>query len=686
MDALQPSWKFSALTCALLGISITGWAAETTQAVTEEPVQTLKTLKLQADATANKNNDISAIAKTIINREEMLKYGDQSVSDALRRAAGFQMPSGSGPRGPGGASGMRFRGGGAPIFMINGEPVQGGPRGGMSIIDTLTPDMIERIEITKQPSVTQASVAASAVINIILKEPLQSTRLSGTARAGYGLYSSGAAEEERKNLTLQMDGRDSPWLYSVSANESWDDTTSIIQTTTQPEIQKSVSERKASMISPRVEYEIDDENKVVAELFYRNHERDGTRSDQVQHDKNDSLRLNTRFERQVDKNSDKVRLSYEKQNETELTRISQAYLHQKSLYIEQQIEEFGLAYDAVRQFDADRQIKFGLDTRSNTLESNTADTLDEQRYALYSEGSWRFTDQQTVTLGLRQEWIQRSGLVDYNDQHLSPVLAHLYKFDDQWSLQTNISQAFRSPKADNLLPTVSISTDSDAGDLNNPDRGGNPFLRPEKIQAYESTLGYNTAAGGINLTGFYRQIDDYIESVIRLENGRYVQRPQNQPHATTYGVELSGRYALKQNEQGHSWMLNSQLSTIRAKVEDDTQQERLVSDVAPYTASMGLSYSYQPWRVSTSVNLSYTPEFTRALENQPYNRTSNQRVNLDISATKRFKQGWSTSLSARNLLSTDYKERLNNQSDGSLYQARISQAIPSLLLNVEKKF
>ena len=133
-------------------------------------------------------------------------------------------------------------------------------------------------------------------------------------------------------------------------------------------------------------------------------------------------------------------------------------------------------------------------------------------------------------------------------------------------------------------------------------------------------------------------------------------------------------------------MLNSQLSTIRAKVEDDTQQERLVSDVAPYTASMGLSYSYQPWQVSTSVNLSYTPEFTRALENQSYNRTSNERVNLDISATKRFKQGWSTSLSARNLLSTDYKERLNNQSDGSLYQARISQAIPSLLLNIEKKF
>ena len=69
MDALQPSWKFSALTFALLGVSITGWAADNAQVATAEPVQVLKTLKLQADSSPNKNNDISAIAKTIINRE-----------------------------------------------------------------------------------------------------------------------------------------------------------------------------------------------------------------------------------------------------------------------------------------------------------------------------------------------------------------------------------------------------------------------------------------------------------------------------------------------------------------------------------------------------------------------------------------------------------------------------------------
>jgi len=53
---------------------------------------------------------------------------------------------------------------------------------------------------------------------------------------------------------------------------------------------------------------------------------------------------------------------------------------------------------------------------------------------------------------------------------------------------------------------------------------------------------------------------------------------------------------------------------------------------------------------------------------------------------KRFDDGWAMTLSARNILSTDYKERLTNQSDGSLYESRVNQAIPSVLLSVEKKF
>lgn len=676
-----------AITSASLANDETISANKTTEATqlkeNESPKQ-LKTLVFAAEQTPAKDPDISAVAKTIVTREEMLQFGDQSVNDALRRAAGFQMPiPGQGPRGSSGSGSMRFRGGGAPVFLINGEAVQGGPRGGMSIVDSITPEMVERIEITKQPSVAQASVASSAVINIILKEPLDDARISGNVKLGYGITQSDQKEEQRKNISVQADGRDGAWIYSVSANQMWNDSKSSteIENINGTRQQIRSTNRTNTMFAPRIEYQIDDQQKLVSEIFYRKNESDGSSSNQVQNDQNDSIRLNTRYERKDKGDSDKVRLSIEKQNETESTRSNQY-----SSYIDETVNEYGLAYDGIRKFDESKQVKFGLDARANELASNIADTLDEQRYALYLESSWKFTKHQTLTLGARQEWLERSGLVEYSDQNLSPVLAHRFDFNDQWSLQTNISRAFKSPNSNNLMPTVSVSTDADAGSINNPDRGGNPNLRPEKITALETTLGYNTTAGGVNITAFHRDIDDYIEKVIRQEGTRFVERPYNQDQATTYGVEISGRYALKQTENGHSFMLNGQLSTVRAKIEDSDHNTRLASDVAPYTASTGVSYNYQPWQLASSINLSYTPEFTRALDNLPYDRTSNKRVNVDISATKRFPKGWATTLSARNILSTDYKERLNNQSDGALYEARVNDAILSFLFSVEKKF
>ncbi|WP_109440575.1 TonB-dependent receptor plug domain-containing protein [Acinetobacter haemolyticus] len=679
--------RLSLLSSALFTMSSFVFAED--QNIDSPPVvtstQVLPTLTFNASAGPKKqqDDDISAVPKTVITREEMREYGDQTVMDALRRAAGFQLPNfGQGPRGGGGASGMRFRGGGAPTFLINGEPIQGGPRGGMSIIDTITPEMIERIEVVKQPSVAQSSVASSAVINIILKEPMD-TRINGTVKLGYGLRESGRQEMERKQIDVQADGRENQWSYSLSANQMWIDNTSVSKTESETGTRENLRtiNRSMQMFSPRLQYDLDDQQKLIAELFYRNIKMEGHSANQIQDDKNDSIRLNTRYERKDKDLSDKIRFSIERQTESQLTRSPE-----QRIYTDETINEYGLAYDGTRKLDANRQIKFGFDNRFSELDSNVSESLNEQRYAVYGEGSWRFTDRQTITLGARQEWIDRSGLVDYQDQHLSPVLAYRFNLTDQWSLQTNLSQAFRSPKSDRLIPTVTVSTDNDAGSLNNPDRGGNLNLKAEKIHAIESTLAYDTASGGINLTAYHREIKDYIEKVVDLEGGRYVERPQNQDKATTYGVELSGRYALKQTEAGHALMLNGQVSTVRATIKNQQQDERLVSDVAPYNVSTGLSYSYKPWQISSSVNMSYTPEFKRALDGQPYDRTTNERFNLNLSTTKRFADGWAASLNLNNILSTDYKERLTYQSDGRLYQARSNESIPSFQFTLEKKF
>ena len=47
-----------------------------------------RSFQVEQAPAVQKDPDISAVAKTIVTREEMEKFGDQSVNDALRRAAG----------------------------------------------------------------------------------------------------------------------------------------------------------------------------------------------------------------------------------------------------------------------------------------------------------------------------------------------------------------------------------------------------------------------------------------------------------------------------------------------------------------------------------------------------------------------------------------------------------------------
>ena len=89
MKRIQPRWQLSALSCALLTFMSPTWAADsitntTTGSAQEQitsvqtaPVQTLATLKFEATPATAKDPDISAVAKTIVTREEMLQFGDQ---------------------------------------------------------------------------------------------------------------------------------------------------------------------------------------------------------------------------------------------------------------------------------------------------------------------------------------------------------------------------------------------------------------------------------------------------------------------------------------------------------------------------------------------------------------------------------------------------------------------------------
>lgn len=657
---------------------------------TSVPTQQLSTLTITATR-APVMEEVSAIAKTVISQAEMLRYGDASVTDALRRATGIQMGQ------TGGAGRAQFRGStAAPTILINGEAVQGGRRGATSLIDTFTPEMIDRIEVTKQASVTQGSVAAGGVINIILKDP-RSGSVGGVVKVGYGEVAQGEQDQQQRQLNLQLDGKREQLGYSVSANQSKTDNsrqTELTAANGQVTTQRQQSEGEFKMLAPRLQYELDDEydSRLFADAFYSEHaslsqsSTSQNSSNQQQID-SDSLRLNLRLEQQHGQREDKWRLAVQRQDEQQNT-LSSSNAASLPRLVDEQTREWSASYAGSQKIGNTHQVKFGAELKQTDLTSNIDAALTEERQAVYLEENWKLSEKHTLTAGLRQEWLKRSGLVDYQQESLSPALAYRYQYDPAWSLQVGYSQSQRTPRSDDLLPTVTPSTSLDAGSLNNPDRGGNPNLKPEQIQSLESTLGYNTEAGGFNLTVFRRNIDDYIEKVVSLEGdaltGRYVERPQNQAQALASGIELSGRWALR-NQNGHSLLINGQLSTIRAEIQRAGQADRLASSVAPYSTSIGLSYQYQPWRWSSNLNIGYQPSYQRPLDDQPYTRQVNARTSVDLSSTKRFDQGWAVTISGRNLLATDRLERLTEQ-DGSLFQQRRAESLPNVLFTLEKRF
>ncbi len=651
------------------------------QAATAEP--TARTLTIRASADPAVAADISALNKITVTQAEMLRYGDASIGDTLRRAAGIQT-------GSGGVRSSRFRGGSAPpAFLINGEPVQGGRRGGQTVIDGLTPDMIDRIEITRQASVTQDAAAAGGVVNIILKDPRAGQR-GGVLKVGGGLSQESGQQDRRNQISLQLDGKGSSgeWQklgYSLSANrmdnrvESRSELTRLGSTRTQD----THSQSTHAMLMPRLEYQPAAQQKWSVDGFLGQFDSQsrysGSQGAGQQDSQTEPLRLNVRYEQGSEKDrKDTVRLSWSQEDETQDN--SQGTV----LHLREHSEETALGYSGSQRLGSTHQLKYGTDWRQTRIRNNVEADLNEDRQAVYLEENWQLAPRHTLTAGLRQERLQRSGLVQYQQDSSNPALAYRYQPTPAWSWQLGYNEASKAPRSDDLVPTVSVSPSSDAGSLNNPDTGGNPQLRPERIHALESTLGYNTADGGFNLTGFVRQIDDYIEKTVQLEQGRYVQRPANQSRAHTRGLELSARYALRQ-EGGHSWLLNGQLTTIRAEI-DRPGGTRLASDVAPYSASLGLSYQYQPKRLSLSVNAGYTPAYTRPLDDQPYLRHVNARPSLDASLTQRFNDGWALTLSGRNLLAPDRQTWLEDRSTGLLVQSQRSDSVANWLLTVEKRF
>lgn len=109
---------------------------------------------------ADDRRDATA-AKTVISRETITRYGDTNLADVLRRVPGITVTK---SRGDGSTIRMRGLGEGYTQLMINGEPALPGVT-----LDSISPDLIERIEVIRTATADQSTQAIAGTINVIFR-------------------------------------------------------------------------------------------------------------------------------------------------------------------------------------------------------------------------------------------------------------------------------------------------------------------------------------------------------------------------------------------------------------------------------------------------------------------------------------------------------------------------------------
>ena len=135
-------------------------AASTDAAADQSADGVMQRVEVKATASRYDARRDDTASKIVVGSEDLQRYGDTSVLDAFKRVPGITVD--------GGQVKMRGLGSGYTQILINGERAPAG-----FTLDSLSPDMIEKIEILRAASAEYSTQSIAGTINIILKKTVR---------------------------------------------------------------------------------------------------------------------------------------------------------------------------------------------------------------------------------------------------------------------------------------------------------------------------------------------------------------------------------------------------------------------------------------------------------------------------------------------------------------------------------
>ncbi|WP_426168017.1 TonB-dependent receptor plug domain-containing protein [Pseudoduganella sp. R-34] len=593
---------------------------------------------VQVRASADMQRERDTASRTIITREEILKFGDANALDVLKRLPGVSVSDG-GPR-------MRGLGAGYTQVLLNGDR----PPPGFSL-DNLAPEMIDKIEVIRSATAEHSTQAVAGTINIVLRrsasKPTREWRAAATLpahlpsrSAGFGLADkddtgshafnasvtqgnnhrpehtgvletspSGALtsrreEEERSRNRFLFFNANSRFNWKLSATETlgWQTFANVVRF--HADRAREVQLTGGSVL-PYVHTDYGRKDETAALRTEGNWSRpwgEGGRiestlsisGDQVQRERNSGFER-IAGERTLDRRYD-VDASSRRGGWTGKLSLPAARGHAISL---------GWDLSSSHQREREQQDETSAGG-AGVVDFDRTSRTRLRNAAAYVQDEWELGSGWSLYGGLRRETSEtRSSGNDFAAVTVragvtSPILQALWKLpgEQRRQLRFVLARTYKAPTTNQLMPRRLLSlVNTELA----PDASGNPQLRPELARGLDVAFeAYGKDGALFSLSAGTRHISDVIFNAVSEKNGRWVSSPDNFGSARTSSMELEWKGPLPATPLRFSLTAGRHWSRVDSVPGPDNRLARQPR----WTANAGADYRSGPW--GGGANLSYT--------------------------------------------------------------------------------
>lgn len=668
-------------------------------------------------------------SKIVITQEEIARYGDTEITDVLKRLPSVSVVNG--------AIRMRGLGSGYTQILLNGEPSPPG-----FTIESLSPDLIERIEIVRSASAEFSTQAVAGTINVILKKTVQLAQ--HIFKLGYfqrsqdpsGLYTSLQFSDKVDQLAYSV-----PLNVYMGHNQNSDNTSQTRNLDAQAatiQLRRTAahddSRSRSVSSAPRVIWTFDNDDVLSLSSFIsinsnNNLSRTNTISevgtaypfvyeDYNTQNNNQNLSNNVSWVRKL---GDSAKLEL---------RFGTHYWHSRSwgntfgraanenpLFARHvDTENYNRGWSSSGKYSApfieDHVLSMGWEaasrwqssdnlTRGTTAINAVVMPIDQredvefkvQRSALYAQDEWTWDKQLSFYLGARWEGITLNGRgsdlpsVRNNSSVLSPIFQTLYKIPERPNQQVRFAFS-RTYKAVNSWDLVHRHYYSTNNSPTAPDSLPNPNLKPELATGFD--LGYEhfvDGGGVLSVNFFLRKINGITRNILLYQDNLWALMPMNTGHATTRGLELEAKFPLRlwvQDAPAIDFRANAGFN--RSSIDTIPGPNNRLDAQVPARINLGLDYKPQEMPLTLGSSFSFqSAGWVRTSANQLNWGSANR--SLEAYALWKFDTMSNLRLSASNLIHQIPNSRSYYQDkQGSSQRYAFNPPKLNIRLNYEHRF